>query len=120
MNLRYSYLFYKPKIVLDEKLKPVIYYCSTPNKADEIREFIPCMNIKKLEKGISLIFKEHNIEKLEIFSNKNGIIYELALKKGADFIEYIRPNGSNMIKLINKKIKLKEFESCFILQADNS
>ena len=78
------------------------------------------MNIKKLEKGISLIFKELNIEKLEIFSNKNGIIYELALKKGADFIEYIRPNGSNMIKLINKKIKLKEFESCFILQADNS
>ena len=56
MNLRYSYLFYNPKIVLDEKLKPVIYYCSTPNKENEIREFIP-YEYKKIRKGNIINFQ---------------------------------------------------------------
>ncbi|MBO8240559.1 GNAT family N-acetyltransferase [Prochlorococcus marinus XMU1412] len=120
-HLKNTYLFYKPKIVLDKTLKPIIYFCTTPNEETTIREFIPCNSIRKVEKGLSLIFKEFGkIEKIEIFSDKSGIINELALTKGADFFQYIRPNGSNMIKIINKNINLKDLEYSFIFQGDNS
>ena len=110
-------------MIIDEEDNPILYFCTTPNENNIIREFITCENHKKLEQSISLIFNDlrfKDIDKLEIFSPRHDALLELAKKKGADFIEFIRPNSSNMIKILNNNLESEKFNETFLLQGDNA
>lgn len=118
-----SFLFYDPSIILDHSNNPIAYFCATPNNPMEIREFITLSNPDSAITALSLIAhsaKYSDQERLEIFTPAKGPIWDAAANSiGADFLCFLRPQASNMIKWISKTKTPSDIHCAFIFQGDN-
>jgi hypothetical protein len=115
-----SFLFYSPRVIIDERSETIGYYCSSPESAATIREFVslPCPDMGL--SAMSIVASElpsTQEETLEIFAPVIGPIAKLAEKKiEADYIRFYRPRSSNMIKWLKTSVDLEFLENSFILQ----
>lgn len=118
-----TFLFNNPSVILDHSNNPIAYFCATPNNPRAIREFITLPNPDSAITALSLIahsaeYSDH--ERLEIFTPAKGPIWDAAANNiGADFLCFLRPQASNMIKWISSKKAPDDFHSAFIFQGDN-
>jgi predicted acetyltransferase len=121
-NLSESFLFFKPMVVLDNDLKPLAYFCSTPGKEGLIREFVTWPDTSCAVKALEIIATNKNYLKeggLEIFAPAHGPLWLAAAHViGGDYRCYLRPKSSNMIKWLSNRKRPEELESAFILQGD--
>jgi predicted acetyltransferase len=117
-----TFLFNNPKIILNENDIPIAYYCSSPKDATIIREFVPRLDSDAVRTALALIADspEHaQQERIEIFTPAKGIIWKVAANSlGADFMCFLRPKASNMIKWISSTKSRKDFDCNFLLQGD--
>jgi GNAT superfamily N-acetyltransferase len=117
-----TFLFNQPKVVLNEDDCPIAYFCNTPSNGSMIREFVPLLDSASVIAALAIIANspEHsNEEKLEIFAPAYGPIWDAATNSiGADFLCFLRPKASNMIKWISTSKSINEFSCGFILQGD--
>jgi hypothetical protein len=118
-----SFMFFNPRVIINERTETIGYYCSSPENPGKIREFVslPCSDMAL--SAMSIIASElpcTQEDSLEIFAPIIGPIANLAERKiDADFIRFYRPRSSNMIKWLNSSDRLGCLENSFILQGDN-
>lgn len=117
-----TFLFNNPRMILDRDLRPIAYFCSTPGDCLTIREFVPLLDSASVISALSSIAYsvEHRAsDVIEIFSPASGQIWEAAKDRiGADFLCFLRPHSSNMIKWISTAKSFDSFRCKFILQGD--
>jgi len=117
-----TFLFYCPKLVLDQADKPIAYFCSTPNDVKAIREFIPALDSDSVTTALSLIANSPEYahrDSIEIFAPAKGPIWNIANDRlGADFQCFIRPRSSNMLKWLSSSESRALFSCNFLLQGD--
>ena len=118
-----TFLFNNPSIILDHSDNIIAYFCVTPNNPRAIREFIALPNPDSAITALSLIAHSAEYsdqERLEIFTPAKGPIWDAAANSiGADFLCFLRPQASHMIKWITKKETPIDFHSAFIFRGDN-
>ncbi len=118
-----TFLFNNPSIILDHSNNAIAYFCATPSNSRAIREFITLPNPDSAITALSLIAHSAEYsdqERFEIFTPAKGPIWEAAANSiGADFLCFLRPQASNMIKWISSKKIPNDFHSAFIFQGDN-
>ena len=118
-----TFLFNNPSIILDHSNNIIAYFCATPNNPRAIREFITLPNPDSAITALSLIAHSAEYsdqERLEIFTPAKGPIWDAAANSiGADFLCFLRPQASNMIKWISSKKTPNDFHFAFIFQGDN-
>lgn len=118
-----TFLFNNPRIILDHSNNIIAYFCATPNNPGAIREFIALPDPNSAITALSLIARSayySDQERLEIFTPAKGPIWDVAANSiGADFLCYLRPKASNMIKWISSKKMPNDFNFAFIFQGDN-
>jgi predicted acetyltransferase len=121
-SLSTTFLFNRPRIVLDETNNAIAYYCSTPGDARTIREFVPNPDSHSVSTALALIagLAEYGqSEQIEIFAPaKGGVWNAAATRLGADFLCFLRPRASNMIKWLNSSESRSELDFSFLLQGD--
>lgn len=117
-----TFLFNRPRIVLDGTNSPIAYYCSTPDDARTIREFVPNLDSNSVSTALALIadFAGYSQnENIEIFAPARGGVWNTAASSlGGDFLCFLRPRASNMIKWLNSSESCSEFDFSFLLQGD--
>ncbi len=122
-SLSSTFLFYKPQVILDIDNSIIGYFCSSPNDIGIIREFVSTDNPDLALKALSIVaeyFAGRGYQQFEIFSPDEGPISALAREiLGADFIRYLRPRSSNMVKFFLKPEYLENLRYAFIYQGDN-
>lgn len=117
-----TFVFNQPRLVLDENSSPIAYYCSTPGDASLIREFVPLIDSISALKALAIIANsvdQSHQEKVEIFSPASGPVWETAANSiGADFLCFLRPRSSNMIKWVSTTKPPNDIYWSFMLQGD--
>jgi GNAT superfamily N-acetyltransferase len=117
-----TFLFNDPKVVLNKNRHPIAYFCSTPGNSFTIREFVPHLDSASVITALSSIahsFEYGASDVVEIFSPASGPVWEVAKNRiGADYMCFLRPNSSNMIKWISKAKSFNDYRCEFILQGD--
>jgi len=117
-----TFLFNQPKVVWNNNSCPVAYFCNTPGNASMIREFVPLQDSKSVINALATIANSveySDQEQIEIFAPAKGPVWEAAANTlGADFLCYLRPKASNMIKWLSATKLANDFHCDFILQGD--
>jgi predicted acetyltransferase len=117
-----TFLFYNPMVVLDDSGYILAYFCCTPNEPTIIREFVPRLSTELVVTALSVISNSPQFctrENIEIYAPAKGPVWHAAAKRlGADYISFLRPRSSNMIKWISASKCIKNFHCEFILQGD--
>jgi len=117
-----TFLFSQPKVVLDDSCRPIAYFCNTPSNPSMIREFVSLQDSVSVISALAAIANSveyYDQEKLEIFAPAKGPVWEAAASSlGADFLCFLRPKASNMIKWLSTTKLLNDFHCDFILQGD--
>jgi GNAT superfamily N-acetyltransferase len=118
-----TFLFHRPSIVLSPDGVPAGYFCTSPDNNLVIREFVTGKNIEDATiclNAVSDLYKKEKLEKFEIFSPDSGPVANACSKiLGGDFIRYLRPDSSNLIKSLVASPSNSEFIIPFIFQGDN-
>ena len=121
-TLSSTFLFSRPKVVLDGSGRLAGYFCNTPGYERIIREFVPVLDCHSVANTLAVIANYNEVPKaetLEIFTPAKGPIWQAAASKiGADYLCFLRPRASNMIKWISASKTFDEFHCEFILQGD--
>jgi len=117
-----TFLFNQPKLVLNNDGFPIAYFCNTPGKASMIREFVPLQDSESVINALATIadsVEYSDQEQIEIFAPANGPVWEAAATSiGADFLCFLRPKASNMIKWLSATKLADDFQCNFLLQGD--
>lgn len=117
-----TFLFNQPKIIFNDNDVPICYFCTTPRDTTTIREFIPLIDSDSVITSLSLIAHSSQFyrqKSIEIFAPANGPVWNVAANSvGADFLCFLRPRASNMIKWISSTKELNNFHCNFLLQGD--
>ncbi len=118
-----TFLFYNPRLVLDESSKVLAYFTVAPSDTYSVREFIPVTDPALTERALAIVaayIGEQGIDNFEIFAPYSGPIHIVSrLSTGADFYSFIRPKASNMIKWLTSSAQPNNIEESFIQQGDN-
>ena len=121
--LAQTFLFYNPHVICDSKKTIIGYFCCSPEDKSVIREFACKPSLEAVKKCLTAICHQKQIKKqehFEIFAPFHGVVAEFAsVRTGADFVSFIRPRSSNMIKILNPKIKFENIQKTFVFQGDN-
>ncbi len=121
--LAQTFLFYNPHVICDGKKTIIGYFCSSPEDEKVIREFACKPSLEAVEKCLLAICHQKQIKKqehFEIFAPFHGVVADFArVRTGGDFVSFMRPRSSNMIKILNPKIKLENIQKTFVFQGDN-
>ena len=116
-----TFLFYRPKVILDENRQLIAYFCTTPD-SNTVREFVSLPNTDSVATALSIIANSTDYfdqESIEIYSPSTGPLWETCKSSiGADFVCFLRPYSSNMIKWISNSKDFNDFGCEFILQGD--
>jgi GNAT superfamily N-acetyltransferase len=121
--LAQTFLFNEPQVIKDPSNRIVGYFSSTPGNQSEVREFMTVGDTDIVFSALRTIarrFTRTSDTHLALFSPDLGPLAKLARKKvAADFIRYLRPYSSNMIKWLKHGHERLELNDNFIFQADN-
>ena len=116
-----TFLFYRPKVILDKNRQLIAYFCSTPDN-NTVREFVPLLDVDSATTALYVIANSTDYcdqETIEIYSPSAGPLWETSKNSiGADFVCFLRPYSSNMIKWISNSKDFYDFRCEFILQGD--
>jgi hypothetical protein len=122
-NLSSTFLFFDPQVIEDRNGTILGYFCTSPESHYSIREFVTSVDPRLAYLSlcsVASLQKMHGQRGFEIFAPDVGPVAEVAnFTSGADFMRLVRPNGSNMIKILDNSIKLDEPQHYFIFQGDN-
>lgn len=117
-----TFLFNQPRIILNDKDSPVAYFCSTPGNSGLIREFVPLPDQVSVITALAIIASHAEYcdqGKIEVFTPSTGPVWDAAAQTiGGDFLCFLRPKSSNMIKWISKFRTMADYRCSFILQGD--
>ncbi len=122
-SLSSTFLFYQPRVITDFDGSFVGYFCVSPTDPTQIREcaFLPTEeNAFFACSAIANYVQELGASHMEIYSPVSSPLYGLSFNMiNSDFICYLRPSSSNMVKwLFGPKLPASILES-FIFQGDN-
>ena len=122
-SLSSTFLFYRPSLILNDNNDAIGYFCVSPTNPTQIREVAFLPNQKDVFWGCSALAKHIQrlgTTKMEIYAPNIGPIYEMcsSLVEG-DFLCYLRPSSSNMVKQLSGRNLPRPLLESFILQGDN-
>lgn len=123
LSLSSTFLFYHPRVILDSDGRLIGYFCVSPTDPTQVKElaFIPTKEDALLAcSALATYVQKLGAPRLEIYAPASGPIYSLCFTSiESDFICYLRPSSSNMMKKLSCKNLPKSFFEAFILQGDN-
>jgi len=105
-----SYYHYRPFLIID-KNDVVGYFCSDPDDKSRLREVIYTTNYDKIASflfGIKQYAFKNNLSSVEIMTPPNSVLVKYIKKySNGVFTQYIRPDGGELMKIINYESLLK-------------
>lgn len=122
-SLSFTFLFYKPYVITDSDGRFIGYFSLSPTDPTQVREFAfePTQENAFLAcSALAVYVRNFGASRLEVFSPATGPVYSLCSDRiDSDFICYIRPSSSNMIKWLSGQRVPRSILESFIFQGDN-
>jgi predicted N-acetyltransferase YhbS len=110
-----TWYFFEPTLVLIND-RIIGYFCSDPKDPGRLREavFDPSEEgIKVFLAGIGIYSQQKSVEKLEVMTWMDSPLYTYAKKNcNADFLQFFKRNGSQMMKILNYQKLLALMNDC--------